>query len=559
MIIQPIVDIAEICAQKGIKHIVLSPGSRCAHLAIAFVRHPQLKTYTVSDERSAAFVALGMAQQTGQAVALLCTSGTAALNYYPAIAEAFYQHIPLVVFTADRPDEWIDQLDGQTIRQQNVYANHIKKSYHLPADYSHPDAVWHAHRSVNEAINLAQHGRKGPVHINVPIREPFYPESHEEMVFDPAVRIIKSYSATPTVGEDMLAELLDKLRSNHKIMILAGQQDQDADLQEVLGRFAQNNHIPILADVISNMPLDHTIAHTDITLFDKSQQALLQPDLVISFGKSLLSKNLKAFLKAYRPQCHIHLQHGAEISDYSQSQDFLIDIQPVAFFEALVSHHFNTDDTYLNLWKSTAEGFMQKLQNHFVESEFSEFEGIYEVINHLPEHSILHLANSMSVRYANYLKINKTIEVHANRGTSGIDGSTSTAVGCAMTTDKIVTLITGDMAFLYDRNALWNNYLPSNLRIVVMNNHAGGIFRIIEGPNKQPELETYFETNQKQNVKNTVADAAMDYILCERREELKEAVVTFFEKGTKGRVMEIPSNTLVNTKVLKAFTACFKK
>lgn len=559
MIIQPIVDIAEICAQKGVEHIVLSPGSRCAHLAIAFVRHPKLKTYTISDERSAAFIALGMAQQLCRPVALLCTSGTAALNYYPAIAEAFYQHIPLVVFTADRPDEWIDQLDGQTIRQQNVYANHIKKSYHLPSDYSHHDAVWYAHRSVNEAINLAQHGKKGPVHINVPIREPFYPESHEKMVFDSTVRIIRQYDATRSIGEDLLQMLLAKCKGHSKIMILAGQQDWDADLQEAVEQFARNNHIPVLADVIANMQVANAISHTDITLFDKSQQALLQPDLVMSFGKSILAKNVKGFLKTYKPKHHIHIQDGAEIADYSQSQDTLIDISALSFFKAMAHQHINDDPNYLYLWKKTAEGFTEKLKNHFITSEFSEFEGIYEVINHLPEHSILHLANSMSVRYANYLQIPKNIEVHANRGTSGIDGSTSTAVGCALCTDKVVTLITGDMAFLYDRNALWNNYLPSNLRIVVINNHAGGIFRIIDGPNKQPELEEYFETYQRQNMRHTVADTTMGYIHCSQREELQNALIDFFKEGVQSKVMEISSNTVINTKVLKDFTSQFKK
>ncbi|GAB3818211.1 hypothetical protein GCM10028895_15180 [Pontibacter rugosus] len=173
MIIQPVVNIAEICALKGVQNVVLSPGSRCAPLTIAFARHPKLNVRTVSDERAAAFIALGMALTTGKPTVLVCTSGTAALNYAPAVAEAYFQQVPLLILTADRPPEWIDQLDGQTIRQQKVYGQHIKQSYTFPVDFSHPDATWHSERLVSEALNETVSFPAGPVHINVPLREPF--------------------------------------------------------------------------------------------------------------------------------------------------------------------------------------------------------------------------------------------------------------------------------------------------------------------------------------------------------------------------------------------------
>jgi 2-succinyl-5-enolpyruvyl-6-hydroxy-3-cyclohexene-1-carboxylate synthase len=172
--LQPIYDIAAICARKGLTNAVLCPGSRNAPLVIAFTRHPEIKSRTFSDERSAGFVALGLAQQRKEAVMLVCTSGTAAYNFAPAVAEAYFSHIPLLVFTSDRPAEWITQMDGQAIHQAEIFGKHVKKSFQLPQEYEHRDNQWAINRMVNEAINLAVQEPKGPVHLNVPFRS-LYP------------------------------------------------------------------------------------------------------------------------------------------------------------------------------------------------------------------------------------------------------------------------------------------------------------------------------------------------------------------------------------------------
>lgn len=210
--LQPIWNIAHICHKQGIENVIISPGSRSAPLTLAFVRHKNLKCKVVADERSAAFIALGIAQQTNKPVVLICTSGSAAYNYAPAIAEAYFQQIPLLVLTADRPPEWIDQFDGQTIRQTNIYGKHVKESYTLPVDLSHQDAVWHVERTISEAINLAKTYPAAPVHINAPFREPFYPpvENQEEedinnyyenqVKYDIDVKIIEQIHSRPKIG-----------------------------------------------------------------------------------------------------------------------------------------------------------------------------------------------------------------------------------------------------------------------------------------------------------------------------------------------------------------------
>ena len=184
---QSILNIAEICSQKNISDIIISPGSRSAPLTLAFLRHPKLTCRTIVDERSAAFIALGLAQQTERPVGLVCTSGTAGLNYGPAVAEAYYQQIPLLVFTADRPPEWIDQNDGQTIHQGEMYGKHCCGYFELPVDDTHPDAKWHSERIISEAINKSLWPIPGPVHVNVPLREPLYPKSDFEYQNDPKI------------------------------------------------------------------------------------------------------------------------------------------------------------------------------------------------------------------------------------------------------------------------------------------------------------------------------------------------------------------------------------
>ncbi len=192
MSIQAIINIAEICARHGVKQAVICPGSRNAPIILAFARHPKIKTFVIPDERSAGFIALGMAQSSDNLVVIVCTSGTASANLYPAIMEAFYQQVSLLILTADRPPEWIDQQDGQTIRQQNIYQNQVLGSYQFPVSFDHEDAVWHAEKMVSEAIIKATGFSKGPIHINIPIREPFYPTAEEKFHYSEKLKIIKS-------------------------------------------------------------------------------------------------------------------------------------------------------------------------------------------------------------------------------------------------------------------------------------------------------------------------------------------------------------------------------
>ena len=568
MILSSIVNLAKICAAKQVRHVVLSPGSRCAPLTMAFVRHPDISVKTVSDERSAAFIALGMARQLRQPTALVCTSGSAAYNYAPAIAEAYFQQIPLVIFTADRPPEWIDQLDGQTIRQRNIYGRHVKGSYELPVGQTEAD-VWYANRMVAEAINLSSSYPPGPVHINVPVREPFYPQADEQMDFDSPVKIIEQIQAMPKLGEADMSDLQQAFQSFDKKLIVCGQHVYDAELWKTLVQFHTQQQVPMVADVIANMHVPLSIRHADVLLAQKDEQLLseLQPDLLITFGLSVMSKNLKLFLRKHRPKHHWHVQPSGNAADTFQSLTKVIHTQPATFFADMLTDFEAKPQqaAYFQRWNHE-EAKARQLMDQFLVNDTiqaaGEFAAVQQLLKALPDGANLHLANSMTVRYANLLGLHdtqRTVEVFANRGTSGIDGSNSTAVGVAFATDKLNVLVTGDMAFFYDRNAFWHNYQLPNLRILLLNNQGGGIFRMIEGPARQPELEEYFVTRQALYAENTARDFSMAYqrIDLVQQEDMRELSSMIDEllhqPSDTACILEVITDNKINTKVFNQY------
>lgn len=553
MIIQPILDLVAICAKKGIEHAILSPGSRCAPLTLAFARHPDIHARTISDERSAAFIALGMAQQLNQPVVLLCTSGSAALNYYPAIAEAFFQHVPLLVLTADRPSEWIDQWDGQTIFQPEVYGKHVKKSFQFPDSFTNDEQIWHASRIVNEAINLSKQFPPGPVHINVPLREPFYPAENEVFKFPETPREFTTVGSLTQLSEESLKHIKNRLNDVSRILIVPGQQRPNAQIHSLLDQLSKNQHAVIVCDTISNLQSESTINLHDHWLGNENFYSGLAPDLVISFGKSVISKSLKQFLRKTGAS-HWHIQPDGQAKDTYQNLTRILACSPLQFLNWLSENLPKQNAEFQSKWLTLEKVVQESLSKSFDSIEFGEYPALHLLLKKIPPASKLHLANSMAVRYVNFLG-KRPQEIICNRGTSGIDGSNSTAVGCTFTTKEPVTLITGDMAFFYDRNAFWHNYSTPNLRIVIINNHAGGIFRLIDGPAKQPELEEFFETKQQLSANHLAEEFGFFYIKVKNREELERALSDFYEPSIQPKILEIESTSAKNADILKQVKA----
>ena len=574
---QAIYNIAALCAAHGLTEVVLSPGSRCAPLTLAFARHPATNVRVVPDERAAAFIGLGIAQARRAPTVLVCTSGTAGLNYAPAVAEAFYQQVPLLILTADRPPEWIDQLDGQTIRQNGLYGAHVKGSYTFPTETTHPDARWQANRIINEAINLAKAYPPGPVHVNIPLREPLYPTG--EVVFE-EVRVVQTSttdnSQERTSDEDAF-DILDALENGtlgSKTLIVVGQSQFDHKLFYSL----RGIKATILADHLSNLrpspgsaeALDTVVSNYDSLLADHNQDDL-RPTLLITIGLSVTSKNLKNFLRRNPPILHAHIQQSGIAPDPFKTLTHIIKEEPYAFFNKIYKNKYpasKPENPYNRIWFSKKCTTMRLLNSLLSANDgsFNELQALRKATHwsgyrFYPDS--VHFANSMAVRYASLLSLSanvKGLDAFANRGTSGIDGCTSTAVGYALAEpDKQVVLLTGDVAFFYDRNAFWHNYPTPNLRVVLLNNHGGGIFRLIDGPRQQPELEEFFETRQALTAENLCRDFHLPYFPVDSMAKLEAALPVFFGPEGAGGVLEIQTDSQVNAAFFEEYRAAVKK
>lgn len=554
--------LAALCAKKGIEHVVLCPGSRCAPLTLAFLRSGQFTCYTISDERSAAFIGLGIARQTQKPVVLVCTSGSAGYNFSPAVVEAFYQHVPLIVITADRPAEWIDQLDGQTIRQKNLFGDHVKRVFEFPQLIGTDDQAWFANRMVNEAINLAQTEPRGPVHLNTPFSEPLYPTAPEKNEI-PAPRVIERATSTTSLSDDQWKHLVDAASKHRKILVVAGQLDPDHRLTSQLNEFHARHPWPIAGDILSNLHgLSIFCGHADAFLGQVPEKAKvsLKPDLLITFGNSLVAKNLKLFLRKFQPREHWHLQAYGDTADTFQSLTKIIPVDPSYFFEQFnrrssdqpVSHQ-----VYGEEWIQHENQARHSLASFFTDHEQGEFALVNALMKSLPSPCNLHLANSMSVRYANHigLSVNQSgVRVYGNRGTSGIDGCTSTAVGQSLASNVPNVLITGDQAFFYDRNAFWHNYPLPNLSVVVLNNHGGIIFNLIDGPASQPEAEEYFVTRQTLRAQNVAEEFGFRYTT-----GMPDFKKDFFQHSGTAHIHELESSQSLNKAIFEAFRKQIKK
>lgn len=565
---QSVVNIAEICSHKNVSDIIISPGSRSAPLTLAFLRHRKLTCRTIVDERSAAFIALGLAQQTEKPVGLVCTSGTAGLNYSPAITEAYYQHIPLLVLTADRPPEWIDQNDGQTIHQREMFGRYCRGYFELPVDDSHPDAKWHAGRIISEAINRCTWPTPGPVHINVPLREPLYPNG--EFGYEQQSKKIKIVAPKTVLSDDIWDANLSTWRQSKKILIVAGMNRPSTRLVECLKIFERDRRVTVLCDVSSNLQQALKIPHYDFILGNESQDLLkeLAPDLLITLGGPVVSKNLKLFLRKVQPEMHWQIQSHNECIDTFKSLTHIIQTSDDYFFEELItvlesrkSTVVNSNTNYFSSWNRMQSKAQELVREFLQKAPHCELASMDSVLRQLPPESHLQLGNSSIVRLANFVGLNQThkIKVNSNRSTSGIDGTLSTAVGAALTTSKVTTAILGDLAFFYDRNGLWNEYLPANLRIIVFNNYGGGIFRVLDGSKDLPELAQHFEVEHNLTAKNTAEDHGLDYFSCDSAESLEDALPGFFSPNAKPAILEVHFDKHTNAEAFLKFKSLMKE
>ncbi|GAB1309636.1 2-succinyl-5-enolpyruvyl-6-hydroxy-3-cyclohexene-1-carboxylic-acid synthase [Urechidicola sp. KH5] len=538
------------CVAHGLKHVVISPGSRNAPLTIGFSNHQAIKTYSVVDERCAAFFALGIAQQLQEPVAVLCTSGSALLNYYPAVSEAFYSDIPLVVISADRPAHLIDVGDGQTIRQEGVFKNHILSEVNLIDESA--DNTSRIIKSLGIAI-----AQKGPVHINVPFDEPLY-ELTEAIIELPIEKV--QIENTP-LEEAKVDTVEQNWKSASKKMILVGSKFPDELFVKQLEKLVEDEGVIVLTETTSNAFLSKSINSIDKAIFTLEEQDLkeLQPDLLITCGGMIVSKKIKQFLRKFKPIAHWHIDNKKAFDTFfSLTTHFKM--TPELFFSQLLFRVYDFDSnvsTYQKQWLQIKEKRAKKHKEYLSSCDYSDLKVFETVINRLPNNIQLQLANSSIVRYAQLFDLNNCIQVFCNRGTSGIDGSTSTAIGAAMSNKLPTVFITGDISFFYDSNAFWNTHIPKNFKVILINNDGGGIFKIIPGPQNVNALP-YFETPHGLNAKPLCELYGLSYLKATDLISLKDGLDQLFNNNDVPQVLEVKTPSSLNDRVLKQYFAAIK-
>ena len=540
--------ILEICQQKGVQHIVISPGSRNAPLTIGFTNHPYFKCYSIADERCAAFFALGIAQQIKMPVAMVCTSGSALLNYYPALAEAFYSQIPLIVLSADRPQSKIDIGDGQTIRQENVFANHSLFNANLNENASIENDTL-----IQEAIAISV-TKKGPVHINVPFEEPLY-ETVSEMTYFP--NVIKN----DNIKSDFIlsSDFKQKWKNSEKKLVLVGELFPNSIEQKHIDSLGNDSSVVVLTEKTSNLHHESFIDQIDtlITPFSDEVFEAFHPKILLTFGGMVVSKRIKSFLRKYQPLEHWHVDELRAYDTYGAlSQHFKT--SPSTFFSHLLNEN-SVESNYKysieTIWKSRVA--QHKLYTSTV--PFSDFKVFDFISQNLPRKCQLQVSNSSAIRYIQLFDLDKSIEVFCNRGTSGIDGSTSTAIGASVVNNKPTILITGDISFLYDSNALWNNYIPATFKIILLNNGGGGIFRILPGHKETETFNTYFETSHQLNASHLAKMYNFEYYTATDEDSLKTSYNSFLNQSNKPCILEIFTPEKSNNRILLDFFSALKK
>ncbi|APA00752.1 2-succinyl-5-enolpyruvyl-6-hydroxy-3-cyclohexene-1-carboxylic-acid synthase [Flavobacterium commune] len=537
--------ILQICQAKGITDIVISPGSRNAPLTIGFANNPNFKCYSIADERCAAFFALGIAQQIKRPVAVVCTSGSALLNYYPAIAEAFYSQIPLIVISADRPQSKIDIGDGQTIRQENVFANHSLYNANLTEEASKEND-----HKINEAIDAAFH-KKGPVHINAPFEEPLY-ETVTELSVDAMVHHFAALN--PITPLEDLTAFADIWNKSTKKLVLLGVNNPNAISNATIEALAKDESVVVMTETTSNLYHPDFISNIDtiITPFDNGDFEDFCPEILVTFGGMIVSKRIKAFLRKHKPKQHWHIDSLRAYDTFGILTKHF-EVSPNTFFEGFLPLTVTVKSDYFEKTNRIKEIRKEKQQVYLAKTPFSDFAVFDTVIKSLPKNSQLQISNSAAIRYAQLINIDSSIEVYCNRGTSGIDGSTSTAIGAALASKKQTVFITGDVSFLYDSNALWNNYIPNNFKIIIINNGGGGIFRILPGHEESAVFNTFFETSHSLTAEHLAKMYGLDYFTATDVPSLEGSLKQFYAQNSKAVILEIFTPTVENDAVLKQF------
>ncbi len=544
--------LVDLLLSYGVEHTIISPGSRNAPIITALNRCNEIQKHVIIDERSAAFAALGMAQVSNKPVAIVCTSGSAVLNYAPAVAEAFYQHIPLIVISADRPHEWIDQNDSQTIIQAGILNNIVKHSYDIPANHNNKTELWYINRSINEALQKATSLPEGPVHLNMQFNEPLY---DRKPLTDSLAKPIKNIQPLAHLSD--YTYFADSINSCKKVLIFASMNKLCQELTNILDSISGGN-IAVISEIIGNNNKSKYIFKNIDRLFSEISEdnyANFAPDLLITFGGAPVSRLAKTFLRKLTNIEHWRIGIDNNIIDTMQNLTHRIEIEPLTFFKA-INEFITKDGSYFDQWV-TLKAQAQQSHNTYVENApWSDFKAMYTIMKSLPYEGLnLQVSNGSAIRYADIFGVHECFNgsIFCNRGVSGIDGSTSTALGASIIhTTGDTLLITGDMSFCYDLNGLASQYNSERFKIIVICNGGGGIFRFINGPSTLPNFEQYFEVHRDIPIEKYANAFGFNYIACDNEVILQE-FITKLLSSSYPTILAIHTNNQISADTLRKY------
>lgn len=563
--------IATLMHRHGITDVFVSPGTRNVPLLVAVSRIKEFRLHTVVDERSAAFMALGMALRTDKTVALICTSGTALLNYAPAIAEAYYRNIPLLILSADRPERWISQDDGQTIRQPGALANIVCASYDIPDDNNAPEFDWYVNRIVNEALIKASATPKGPVHVNVHFYEPLGTTADVELT-PVQQRLVQAFELPKLIQHNDLRKLLPAA-AEKKIMVVVGTQKPDGRLNNALNRLGQHGNVVIVHEAQSNvrgLDCKGNVTNVDACLASLAdeERIALQPDIVVSIGGSVVSRNLKEWLRKSSSDFehwYIGTTRDNIIIDCFKHLTLKLDVKASSFLNALnvlLNKNVSSTVDFSGSWQRLSRNVHEKTNLFLQTAPWSDFTAVNRLIAKMPAELNLQVSNGMSIRYIQGSDWSKIHRIDSNRGCSGIDGCTSTAIGASIGSNRPTLLLTGDTSALYDIGALSSGCVPCNFTMVVLNNNGGDIFRIIGNTRHLTECEELMAMpkNNMSSIRAMALANGFEYLHVRSERELNDALSTVTNGERKHPLLiEIDTSDVNNADVYLGYMKFLKQ
>jgi 2-succinyl-5-enolpyruvyl-6-hydroxy-3-cyclohexene-1-carboxylate synthase len=465
------------------------------------------------------------------------------------MAEAYYQEVPLLVITADRPMEWVDQGEGQTINQDGLYQNYVRGSFNIIQDLGDKDLEWYNARLINEAIDLSQFPIPGPVHLNFPLRESLYKTVDARS----DVKTIERVYSTPFLEDRILNDLGNQIAAKKKVMVLVGQFSHDNDLIESLERFSKLENVVLLTESHSGLDNEGFIGCIDrlIMTMGEEQLSAFRPELLITIGTNIISRKIKALLRNDAVE-HWHVAEDGQVLDTFQRLTKVIPVNGLKFFTSVLPFVKGLSSDY-RVWSLALNQVKKNAGDDYIKgASFSDLQAIHTILQEIPTSSDVQMGNSSIVRYIQLFDRPSAVQFYGNRGVSGIDGCTSTAAGAAYYTGRLTTLISGDISFFYDINALWNDHIGGNLKLIVINNGGGGIFRIIDGPSTTSALEKYFETAHQRTCEPVAAMYAMPYYSATSKDEVTKGIKQLYSNEGCA-ILEIFTPRFENDAALKAF------